>query len=518
MPVKTTTLATEPVLVQQHELTRATTSATNNKEQTYSATILTYGATLTHLICPDRWNQPQDIVLGFDHWEDYLAQAQPGALNPYFGAIIGPTASRIANATFQLDSTHLQNNTTATTASPTTPTSPTATHVLQVSNGLDCHHGGPKGFDKQHWTTVEVNQEETSVTLEWVSPHGEHGYPGRLVSRVQYRWTDQGELAIELSAQLEEEKQRGAKDTATSMDLHSTIVSLTNHAYWNLDGVLNLSEVQADQLQSLLIKTPPISEATYASHKEDENVAVIKNPCSVRDHTLWLSTPALVELGNKHPVPTGVILDVRKTPELHVQKELLDFTGGETGAGAGAGAGVTQKLSADKNKSLAHGLELIPGGYGYDHVFALDGTDATHPTPVPVNDVGIQAYWPRTPHVATLYSSRSGIRLDLSTTEPALVLYASGYLDKSLLHRTKSKTLNIPSNPFVISPAAAVIESTATTDKVVKIEAEFDKFAGFCLEPIRYPDAIHHRDWAKMVTLHHDHVYRHRSLYKLSAE
>ena len=94
MPVKTTTLAAEPVLVQQHELTLSTNTGTNKKEQTFSATILTYGATLTHLTCPDRWNQPQDVVLGFDHWQDYIAQAQPGALNPYFGSIIGPTASR----------------------------------------------------------------------------------------------------------------------------------------------------------------------------------------------------------------------------------------------------------------------------------------------------------------------------------------------------------------------------------------------------------------------------------------
>ncbi|KAF9905183.1 hypothetical protein EC991_001945 [Linnemannia zychae] len=504
MPVKTTTLATEPVLVQQHELTLAAATGVNGKEQAFSATILTYGATLTHLTCPDRWNQSQDVVLGFDHWQDYLAQAQPGALNPYFGAIIGPTASRIAHATFQLESTHAPNDASATpTSTPSTPTSPT-THVLQVSNGLDCHHGGPKGFDKQHWATVDVNQEETSVTLEWVSPHGEHGYPGRLVSRVQYRWTDEGELVIEFSAQLQEEAAEGAQGAATNMDLHSTIVSLTNHAYWNLDGVLNPSEEQVNQLLLPLLDTPPTSGV-----KEDEDAVIVKNPCSVKDHTLWLSTSALVELGNKHPVPTGVIFDVTRTPELHVQKELLDFTGSETRVEA------AQTHSAAKNKSLRHGLDLIPGGYGYDHVFALDGTDASQPTPVPVNDIGIQAYWPRTPHVATLYSPRSGIRLDLSTTEPALVLYAAGYLDDSL-HRTKSKILDIPSNPLVISPAAA--PGTTTTGKVVKIEAEFDKFAGFCLEPIRYPDAIHHRDWAGMVTLHHDQVYRQRSVYKFSTE
>ncbi|KAF9137483.1 hypothetical protein BG015_002701 [Linnemannia schmuckeri] len=506
MPVKTTILASEPVVVQQHELTLTTNAGTNNKEKAFSATILTYGATLTHLTCPDRWNQPQDVVLGFDHWQDYVAQAQPGALNPYFGSIIGPTASRIANATFQLESTHAHNLATTTT----TATSPAQvpTHVLQVSNGLDCHHGGPKGFDKQHWTTVNVNQDETSVTLEWVSPHGDYGYPGRLVSRVQYKLTGQGELIIEFSAQLKEGGKTGgaiAQDTS-SMDLHSTIVSLTNHAYWNLDGVLNPPEDQEDQFQSLFLETPPIS-GTATNNNDNNKVVVIKNPCTVKDHTLWLSTSTLVELGNKHPVPTGVLIDVTQTPELHIQKELLDFTG-------------TEIHPVSRNKALGYGLDSIPGGYGYDHVFALDGTDANHTTPVPVNDVGIQAYWPRTPHVATLYSPRSGIRLDLSTSEPAVVLYAAGYLDKSLLPRTKSKILDIPGNSLATSPAAAptFVPTVPGDERKVKIEAEFDKFAGFCLEPIRFPDAIHHRDWAGMVTLHHDQVYRQRSVYKFSSE
>ncbi|KAF9091420.1 hypothetical protein BGX23_005202 [Mortierella sp. AD031] len=511
MPVKTTTLSIDPVLVQKHELTASTTTTGKEYfkgkqlEQTFSATILTYGATLTHLTCPDRWNRPLDVVLGFDNWEEYLAQAQPGALNPYFGATIGPTASRIANATFQLDSTHVRDintgkNDAATPTSPTTPTTPTTKHVLQVSNGLDCHHGGPKGFDKQHWTTVEVNQEETSVTLEWISPHGDYGYPGRLVTHVQYRLTGQGELTIEYSAQLQEATQeqgheQEGNNTETcdknSMDLHSTIVSLTNHTYWNLDGVLSTSEDEAEQLQALLA-----GEAF--SYKEEGDKTVVVSPCTVKDHTLWLSTSTLIELGDKHPVPTGMLIDVKQTPELHVQKELLDFTSAST-----------PQAGAANNKPLGPGLDPIPGRYGYDHVFALDGTDATHPTPVPVTEVGIQAYWPRTPLVATLYSPMSGIRLDLSTSEPALVLYAAGYLDKSLLppYRTKSRMFNFP-------------DDRSQSEKVckVKVEAVYEKFSGLCLEPIRYPDAIHHRDWAKMVSLHHDQMYRQRSVYKFSTE
>jgi len=97
MPVQTTTLSSDPALVQQHHLSVTLPPNANNKNRegtVFSATILTYGATLTHLCYPDRWNAPQDVVLGFDHWQEYLAQAQPGALNPFFGAIIGRTASR----------------------------------------------------------------------------------------------------------------------------------------------------------------------------------------------------------------------------------------------------------------------------------------------------------------------------------------------------------------------------------------------------------------------------------------
>ncbi|KAI8598620.1 galactose mutarotase-like domain-containing protein [Dissophora ornata] len=426
MPVKTTTLSTKPVLVQQHELSinldsgatstnASSTEAGSRSDKVLSATILTYGATLTHLTFPDRWSQPQDVVLGFDNWQDYLAQAEPGALNPYFGAVIGRTASS--------GSPHMQ------------PTN-WHTHTLKVSNGVDCHHGGPLGFDKQHWTTLKTDGDETSVTLQLVSSHGQNGYPGRLVTKVKYWLTKQGELFLEYWAQLEETD--GQK---RDVDLQSTIVSLTNHTYWNLDGVLNPPE---DLDQDLLLN----------------------------------DTSKLVELGNSHPVPTGKILDLceQESSESNVQgyKPLLDFTS-PTWTG----------------RKIGPGLDQIPGGYGYDHVYALDPPPESNI--MSVEDIGIQGYLPSTPHVATLISPRTGIRMDLSTSEAALVLYAAGYVDKAFVDKERQQ-------------------------RGVVIEAEIDKFAGISLEPTRYPDAIHHREWAKMVTLHHDEVYRQKSVYKFSVE
>jgi len=350
-------------------------------------------------------------------------------------------------------------------------TKSTTTHKLEVSNGLDCHHGGPLGFDKQHWTTVKVDQDRNAVLLQLVSPNGRNGYPGRLVTTVEYQLTSEGELCVEYWAKLERESDDNI--SSASEDLHSTIVSLTHHAYWNLDGVLN----PADETSS------PMSSALLESLEHVK----IRNPCSVKDHRLWLSSNKLVELGASHPVPTGNIVDV-------AQDELLDFT---------------------QAKRLGPGLDKIPGGYGYDHVYALQG-----PASNCGSEVGIQAYFPETPHVATLTSPRTGIRLDLYTSEPALVLYASGYLDDSKLQRTKSKSLEMPSSSFILSPAAPSTTTAVANigNGEIVIEAGFDKFAGISLEPIRYPDAIHHPEWSSMVTLHAGQEYRQRSIYKLSVE
>ncbi|KAG0002575.1 hypothetical protein BGZ80_005415 [Entomortierella chlamydospora] len=522
MPVKTTTFQTSPVLVQQHNLSIELDSALDSKvnippkARVISATILTFGAALTHLTCFDRWNQPQDVVLGFDHWQDYLAQAEPGALNPYFGSIIGRTASRIARASFILENQQHAPSTgeygrkklgsVSETYFPFSTSLPDqSVHALKVSNGVDCHHGGPCGFDKQHWTTIctsdaeqkedDKNECEPFVTLQLVSPHGQNGYPGRLVTTVKYQLTKLGELVVEYWARLETDSaSNSTKDEEfRQLDLHSTIVSLTNHTYWNLDGVLNPHD---NQFQDLI-------------GEEEVNPLVIQNACSVKDHTLWLGTSKLVELGEQHPVPTGRIFELSKGSGTGAQgdkREILDFS---------------SSSNAKPHKRLGLGLDQIPGGYGYDHVYAL-GPPASMPQSV--SDVGIQGYFPFTPHVATLKSPRTGIRLDISTSEPALVLYAAGYLDQKMLPRTKSRSFGLPtsSSTFFISPSATPLERNDTKlgqeGKSLLINAEMGKFAGVCLEPIRYPDAIHHPDWRNMVILHHDQVYRQKSVYKFSVE
>jgi len=156
------------------------------------AKIMTYGATLTELIVPDRSGKPGNIVLGFDTIEPYLAGV------PYFGSTIGRVGNRIAKGTFTLNG---------------------KTYKLATNNGPNHLHGGVKGFDKVVWK-AEVAAFGQTVKFSYHSPDGEEGYPGHLDVSVVYTLTDANELRLDYTA---------TTDKATP-------VNLTNHSYFNLAG------------------------------------------------------------------------------------------------------------------------------------------------------------------------------------------------------------------------------------------------------------------------------------------
>jgi aldose 1-epimerase len=114
------------------------------------ATISTYGGVIVSLKVPDRSGVSGDIVLGFDNFEGYLMPS------PYFGAIIGRYANRIAHGKFTLDG---------------------ITYTLAKNNGDNSLHGGKRGFDKRLWT---VNRSTGhSLDLSYLSKDAEDGYPGQ---------------------------------------------------------------------------------------------------------------------------------------------------------------------------------------------------------------------------------------------------------------------------------------------------------------------------------------------------
>ena len=158
------------------------------------AKITPYGAIVTELHVPDRTGQTTDVVLGFDKLDGYVKG------HPYFGALVGRVANRIAKGRFTLDG---------------------KTYTLAVNNGPNHLHGGLKGFDKVVWKARPVTREDgPALELTHVSRDGEEGYPGTLTARVVYTLTQQDELRVEITAETDQ----------------PTPVNLTNHTYWNLAG------------------------------------------------------------------------------------------------------------------------------------------------------------------------------------------------------------------------------------------------------------------------------------------
>lgn len=161
------------------------------------AKIMTYGATVTELWVPDKAGKLGDVVLGFDSLDGYLAGC------PYFGAVVGRVANRIALGKFTLDG---------------------ATYTLAINNGRNALHGGLKGFDKVVWSARVVRSSEgPSVEFSYLSKDKEEGYPGNLRVAVVYTWTDSNALKIEY---------RATCDKATP-------INLSNHSYFNLAGAAN---------------------------------------------------------------------------------------------------------------------------------------------------------------------------------------------------------------------------------------------------------------------------------------
>ena len=160
----------------------------------WKATITDFGAILTSLQVPGKDGTPVDVVLGFDSLDGYAAK------HPYFGAICGRVANRIAAGRFELDGKSYQ---------------------LAVNNEPNHLHGGAVGFDKKLWkATPRTTEKGPAVDFEMVSPAGDEGYPGRLAVRATYTLTPDGELWVEMAATTDA----------------PTIVNLAHHSYWNLAG------------------------------------------------------------------------------------------------------------------------------------------------------------------------------------------------------------------------------------------------------------------------------------------
>jgi aldose 1-epimerase len=156
---------------------------------------MTYGGIILTLRALDRSGALDDVVLGYDDARAYVKDN-----TPYFGAIVGRYANRIAKGRFVLEGT---------------------THTLASNDGPNHLHGGVKGFDKVIWQGEPFQTAQgAGVAFAYTSPDGEEGYPGTLKVRVSYTLTDRNELAIDYHAETD----------------RPTVVNLTQHSYFNLAG------------------------------------------------------------------------------------------------------------------------------------------------------------------------------------------------------------------------------------------------------------------------------------------
>ena len=155
-----------------------------------SVVLSTLGAGIIAVNVPDRDGNLDNVVLGYGSPADYFRDG------PCAGKTIGRVANRIGNAAFVLGGKEYR---------------------LPANDGKNSLHGGPDGFMNRIWNAEVLSD---GVRFCYHSPDGECGFPGALDVSVTYTWNDACELSIDFHAQAD----------------GVTVVNLTNHAYFNLDG------------------------------------------------------------------------------------------------------------------------------------------------------------------------------------------------------------------------------------------------------------------------------------------
>ncbi len=193
------------------------------------ASFTNYGARIVTLKVQDKNGEFIDVILGYDSADEYKANN-----NNYYGAIVGRYGNRINQAKFDLDGVSYQ---------------------LEQNDGYNSLHGGENGIYNKVWEVV--SHSDSSITFSYLSPDGEAGYPGNVEIKVTYSLTDQGGLLIDYEA----------------LPDKNTVLNLTNHAYFNLNGA---------------------------------------GDSTILDHELWINADKFTEI-NQNLIPTGKSIPVKGT-------------------------------------------------------------------------------------------------------------------------------------------------------------------------------------------------------------
>jgi aldose 1-epimerase len=154
--------------------------------------ITNYGARLVSIIVPDKNNVPTDVIVGFQNVKEYI-----NSPDRFYGATIGRVANRIAKGKFTLNG---------------------KTYHLAINNAPNSLHGGEPGYQDVVWDANQLN--DSTLQLSYLSKNGEAGYPGNLMIHVTYALGANDALKISYEAKTDK----------------PTVVNLTNHSYFNLNG------------------------------------------------------------------------------------------------------------------------------------------------------------------------------------------------------------------------------------------------------------------------------------------
>lgn len=325
-------------------------------ENNMEVCITNFGARIVSIMVPDKDGIMRDVVLGFDSIEDYIKYPTD------FGATIGRYANRIANGRFVLDKKEYQ---------------------LPLNNLGHCLHGGPKGFQYRVFEAKQINDKE--LQLKYISKDGEEGFPGNLECIVSMVLRNDNAIDIKYQAYTDK----------------ATIVNMTNHSYFNLDG------------------NPRLDNSSYL---------------------LQINSDSFTPIDNSF-ITTGDILPVDNTP--------FDFRE----------ARILGNILSMEN-------EQIKNGRGIDHNWILN-TNGNIENPC-----------------ARLKSEKTGIILDVYTTEPGLQVYTGNFLDGTIIGKK------------------GIVYNFRTS---------------VCLETQKYPDTPNKLDWPSSI-LRPGETYSSRCIYKFSVE
>ena len=257
-----------------------------------AVSILTLGATLNTVEAPDRGGRMDHVVLHLPS----LLEREDRHRNPYLGATCGRFANRIAGSEFELDGTRV---------------------LLAPNEGRHHLHGGPDGFDRRVWDVAELARTDDGgrVVLALDSPHGDQGYPGSLEVTATY----------ELHGHT-------LRITYTATTDATTVINITNHAYWNLGGVERWSidrSIGDHELRVPAHRFLPVDEHAIPSGPLDE---VHDTPFDLRRTRLLEDVLSGVPAGIDHAyrVSPGDLDGPPPVEELHLAAELHHPVSGRT--------------------------------------------------------------------------------------------------------------------------------------------------------------------------------------------